>query len=111
MKANSAPKTKQPSFDDQEVKLLQDVLEREQKELQDVLDQERQRYKDEQRRIQEEENQQQQWLQKQKEKEHERQERIREILPNKVKQAEVQLQEVTSKVWVFDSDVKYEVLV
>ncbi|KAK3737236.1 hypothetical protein QZH41_010866, partial [Actinostola sp. cb2023] len=97
VKANSAPKTKQPSFDDQEVKLLQDVLEREQKELQDVLDQERQRYKDEQRRIQEEENQQQQWLQKQKEKEHERQERIRESLPNKVKQAEVQHQEVTSK--------------
>lgn len=89
---------KQPSFDDKEVKLLQEVFDREQKELQDVLDRERQRYLDEQRRIQEEQNQQQEWLQRQKEREHERREDVLESLANKAKQAEVPKQEMTSKV-------------
>jgi FtsZ-interacting cell division protein YlmF len=93
-------KPKQPSFDDQEVKLLQEVLDREQKELQDVLEQERQKYKEEQRRIQEEEDQQRDWLKKQKEREQKRQQRMRENLANKAKQAEVQQQQqdVTTKV-------------
>ena len=79
--------TKQPSFDDEEVRQLQKEVEREQRELEEVLEKEREQYKEEQRRLKEEEQQEQEWLRQQKEMEQ----RFQSNLVNKAKLADAQL--------------------
>ncbi|KAL9979494.1 hypothetical protein ACROYT_G017168 [Oculina patagonica] len=84
---------KQPSFDDHEVVRLKEKLEHEQRELQASLEREQKRFMEEQRRLKEEEERQNEFIRRQKEAELENQQRMRENLAAKAKEAEMREQE------------------
>ena len=84
---------KQPSFDDHEVVRLKEKLEHEQKELQASLEREQKRFMEEQRRLKEEEERQNEWIRQQKEAELENQQRMRDNIATKAREAQALEQE------------------